>query len=90
MEHTLTSVQIESIGWKHYGTARNGGSKIFSFDKRFTLEFHGDNFYKVQNQSADLNNIEIQEISINWDYDKIDQSKHHHSYQEITDFLHLC
>lgn len=39
----VTTDQIESLGWKHKATARNGGSKVFA-KGLFTLYSHADNF----------------------------------------------
>lgn len=41
----VSTKEIESLGWKHTSTAKNGGSKVF-FLNNFTLLSHADNFSK--------------------------------------------
>lgn len=41
----VTTQEIESLGWRHRATAKNGGSKLFELND-FTLFSHSDNFLK--------------------------------------------
>lgn len=57
----ITTKDLESLGWKVRATAKNGGSKSFSKDKRdYTIWSNADNFIMKNRNSP-----EFQEIIIN-------------------------
>ena len=45
----VTTQEIESLGWSHKATAKNGGSKLFEMNG-FTLFNHADNFLKKESK----------------------------------------
>lgn len=52
----ITTKEIESLGWKHKATAKNGGSKLFELNS-FTLFSHADNFIHKNKEQCTLSVI---------------------------------
>ena len=65
----ITSQEIESIGWKHFATSTNGGSKVFGKDDRYIMKSNVDNFIYKKDNNEKLNEIIIQEVEIKKDVD---------------------
>lgn len=64
----ITTKDIESLGWEHYGTCRNGGSKTFKKDlpsgRIISITNHSDNFIYAKSDPDKLVEIEIREVEI--------------------------
>lgn len=59
----ITTKDIQNIGWKHYGTYGNGGSKKFMKGKYpFAIINNSDNFIYKQSKDIRLHEIEIKEL----------------------------
>lgn len=64
----VTTKDIESLGWEHYGTMSDGGSKVFSRPnmsvngRYIRITNHADNFIYEKNDPDKLVEIEIDEV----------------------------
>jgi len=55
----ITTKDLESLGWKHRSTAKNGGSKSF---KKGEYISHADNFIMERKKSPEYEEIAIRKI----------------------------
>lgn len=59
----MSSEDIESLGWKEWGAARNGGTLIYGWKDGLTvLHYNGDNFIYKKDNLKMLDIIEIKRI----------------------------
>ena len=59
----VTTQEIESIGFKHVGSSKNGGSKLFTDEtKTIILKSNADNFILKNKEDKELEEIIISKI----------------------------
>jgi len=58
----ITKQEIESLGWKHYATASNGGSMQFQKNKIYSLQYNGENLIFKRKNDAQLKEIAISKV----------------------------
>lgn len=54
----ITTKDLESLGWKHKSTAKNGGSKLF-YKGEYSIFNHADNFLMKRRNSPEYYEITI-------------------------------
>jgi len=54
----ITTEDLESLGWKHKSTAKNGGSKLF-YKGEYSIFSHSDNFIMKRRNSPEYYEITI-------------------------------
>lgn len=59
----VSTKEIESLGWKHASTAKNGGSKTFYLNN-FTLFSHADNFILKNNNELTIKSYTSDDYTI--------------------------
>jgi hypothetical protein len=58
----ITTKDLESLGWKHRSTAKNGGSKTFHKGE-YTIWSNADNFIMKRKNSPEYEEIKISHYS---------------------------
>jgi len=59
----ISTQEIIDLGWKHFGTMRNGGTKSFTDStKTYLIDSNADNFIYKRNNSSKLSEIRIRKI----------------------------
>lgn len=65
----ITTKDLESLGWEHKSTAKNGGSKLF-YKGEYSIFSHADNFLmksKPEFEKIKINKIDLRKSTEIWE-----------------------